>query len=261
MLLNRRALQAEHFDALDRPAADVAEGYALLGRVNRMFAFTSPFQNYLPKMLGEERCCSLSFLDLGAGDGSLGDALSQWATQRGWRWRFTNLDLNPQAMRLNPKARCIAGSALALPFRDCAFDVVIASQMTHHLFTEDEVCQHFSEAWRVTGQALFLNDLHRNALLYAALWVLLRVYRFPKNFRSDGLLSVRRSWRVREWQALAARAGIPNARVWLYGGARLMLQARRETELTTKAPRHQGDNEEICFNSRGSATSQVHQSA
>lgn len=229
MFLNRRALQAEYFDALDRPMTDIAEGYALLGRVNRFFAYTSPFQIYLPQMLGEDHCRSLSFLDLGAGDGSLGDALSQWAAERGWHWRFTNLDLNQQAMRLNLRARWIVGSALALPFRDQSFDVVVASQMTHHLVTEEQVCRHFGEAWRVARQALFVNDLHRNAVLYAALWVLLRFRRFPKHFRDDGLLSVRRAWRVGEWQALAARAGIPNVRVWLYGGARLLLQARRET--------------------------------
>ncbi|MDB6023717.1 MAG: methylase involved in ubiquinone/menaquinone biosynthesis [Pedosphaera sp.] len=228
MFLKHRTLQAEYFDVLDRPAAEIAEGYAMLGKVNRLFAFASPFQNFLPKMLGEERCRSLSLLDLGAGDGSLGDALTRWANQRGWNWRITNLDLNQQAMRLNPGATWVAASASALPFRDRAFDVVIASQMTHHLPSDEEVCRHFSEAWRVTREVLFLNDLHRNPVLYSILWVLLRLYRFPKHFRNDGLLSVQRSWRVGEWRALANLAGVPNARVWLYGGARLMLQAQRE---------------------------------
>ncbi|HWF18107.1 MAG TPA: methyltransferase domain-containing protein [Verrucomicrobiae bacterium] len=229
MFLKQRALQAEYFDELDRPPAEIADGYAMLGRVNRFFSFTSPFQHYLPKMLGEERCRSLSLLDLGAGDGSLGDELSRWATGRGWEWRFINLDLNQQAMRLNPGAKWVAASALRLPFCDQAFDVVVASQMTHHLISEEDACLHFQEAWRVTRQALLLNDLHRNVVLYSALWVLLRLFRFPEHFRNDGLLSVQRSWRVGEWRALAKNAGIPNARVWLYGGARLMLEARRES--------------------------------
>jgi 2-polyprenyl-3-methyl-5-hydroxy-6-metoxy-1,4-benzoquinol methylase len=234
MFLKHRALQAEYFDTFDRPAAEVADGYAMLARVNRFFSFASPFQTFLPKTLGQNRCRSLSLLDLGAGDGSLGDELTRWAATRGWNWRVTNLDPNIQAMRLNPNARCVAASALALPFRDRAFDVVIASQMTHHLMSDDEACQHFHEAWRVTGHMLFLNDLHRNVVLYGILWVLLRLYGFPEHFRSDGLLSVRRSWRVREWRALAARAGIPEAKVWLYGGARLMLQANRVPGLEFK---------------------------
>jgi len=235
MFLKHRALQAEYFDAFDRPAAEVAEGYAMLGRVNRFFAFANPFQTFLPKILGEENCRSLSLLDLGAGDGSLGDELRHWAAGRGWDWLFTNLDMNTQALRLNPAARCVTASALLLPFRDQSFDVVIASQMTHHLMSDDETRRHFCEAWRVTRRTLFINDLHRNVVLYAILWVLLRFCRFPKHFRDDGLLSVQRSYRVKEWRALAARAGIPDARVWLYGGARLMLQASRSVSLPRAA--------------------------
>jgi 2-polyprenyl-3-methyl-5-hydroxy-6-metoxy-1,4-benzoquinol methylase len=164
---------------------------------------------------------------LGAGDGSLGDELSAWAAARGWDWHVTNLDANAQVMRLNPAAKWVAASALELPFRDQTFDVVIASQMTHHLMTDEEVCRHFREAWRVTQRVLFLNDLHRNAVLYGILWVLMKLYNFPPHFSNDGLLSVKRSFRVGEWRALAARADLPKPRVWLYGGARLMLEARR----------------------------------
>jgi len=228
MFFKHRALQAEYFDLFDRPAAEMAEGYAMLGRINRLFFYDAPFHYYLPKTLGENCCRSLSLLDLGAGDGSLGVELTRWAAARGWDWRVTNLDTNIRAMRLNPGVQWVGGSALALPFRDRAFDIVIASQMTHHLMSDDEACRHFREAWRVSGRMLFINDLHRNCVLYGILWVLLRLYRFPEHFLSDGLLSVRRSWRVGEWRALAVRAGIPEARVWLYGGARLMLQASRK---------------------------------
>jgi len=227
MFLNRRSLQAEYFDTFDRPAAEIAEGYRMLGKVNRLFHFAEPYQTFLPKTLGPEACRSLTLLDLGAGDGSLSAELTRWAAARGWDWRFTNLDLNRKAMRLNPAARWVAASALSLPFRDRSFDVVMASQMTHHLDAGDEVRAHFCEAWRVTRQVLLINDLHRNVVLYSILWVLLQLYGFPEHFKNDGMLSVLRAWRVNEWRLLVRQAGIPNARVWLYGGARLMLQARR----------------------------------
>jgi len=229
MFLKHRALQAEYFDALDRPVAEMVEGYAMLARVNRIFAFAQPFQFFIPKALGAERCRSLSLLDLGAGDGSLGKNLAAWAAKRGWNWRFTNLDFNEQALRLNLGSQHVVGSAMALPFRDQSFDVVIASQMTHHLTPEEDVRRHFSEAWRVSGELLFLNDTHRNAVLYCIVWVLLWLNRFPEHFRNDGLLSIKRSWRVGEWQALAKQAGIPDARVWLYAEARLMLMAKRKS--------------------------------
>lgn len=227
MFLKRRALQAEYFDLRERPPAELAEAYRMLHRMNRLCFLSEPFKRRLPFWLGQERCRSLSILDVGAGDGSLGAELSEWARRRQWNWRVTNLDLSVPAMRLNPGGRFVAGSALALPFRDNSFDVVIGSQMAHHLNSDEEVCRHFREAWRVTGDLLFLNDLHRNVFLYAVVWAVLRLHRYPRHFLTDGLLSVKRAWRVREWRALAERACIPNARISLYMGARVLLAARK----------------------------------
>ena|SRR5271170_1687071 len=226
MFLNRRVLQAEYFDSPMRTPAEVARGYAMLNHMNRIFLLTEPYRRILTGFLGRQNCATLNILDLGSGDGWLGNRLSRWAERRGWSWRFTNLDLNPRAAS-GHTGRFVTGSVLALPFRDASFDVVIASQMAHHLNTEEEVITHFREAWRVTRSAVFLNDLHRNAILYAFVWVLLQLHPFPEHFRSDGTLSVLRSWRVREWRKLAARAGIPNARIWLYYGSRVMLMARK----------------------------------
>jgi len=228
MFLARRSAQAEYFDSPQRSFAEVAQGYRELARVNRLFRAADPFQRLLSQWLGAERCQSLSLLDLGAGDGSLGRELTEWAARRRWNWRVTNLDINPLALQLNGNGSNVAASAVALPFRDRSFDVVIAAQMAHHLPDTAAVEQHFREAWRVTRDALFLNDLHRNLALIFLVWVGARLTRISPRMRADGLLSVRRGWRVPEWKTLAARAGIPQAKVWLYHGARIMLRARKQ---------------------------------
>jgi len=226
MFLSRRATQAEYFDWPDRPPVEIAGFHRSLARVNRCFVFAEPFQRLLPKLLGNQHCSPLSLLDLGAGNGSLGSQLAIWAAKRGWEWRFTNLDVNLPALRLAGTGRNVAASALALPFRDASFDIVIASQMTHHL-NDEEVRRHLREAWRVARAAVFITDLHRNAALYLLLWLLLHLRRYPEHFRHDGLLSVRRGFRVRELQALADAAGWPAARVRLYFGARVILHVRK----------------------------------
>jgi 2-polyprenyl-3-methyl-5-hydroxy-6-metoxy-1,4-benzoquinol methylase len=222
MFLARRSTQAEYFDG-DRSAAELAAFFRALGRINRLFVFAEPFQRSLPSLL-DGACRSASILDLGAGDGSLGRVLSNWAEQRGWQWSVTNLDLSVDALRLNPAGRNIAGSVLALPFRASSFDAVIASQMTHHL-SDAETLQHLAEAWRVARHVVVLSDLHRNAALYATLWVVFRLLRFPAIISSDGLLSVERGWRVPELHTLATAAGIVEAQVSLYFGARVLLRA------------------------------------
>lgn len=234
MFLSRRATQAEYFDLPDLSESEVADSYAALAGINRIFVFAEPFQRALPRLLGNERCRALSVLDLGAGDGSLGAVLAKWAGKRGWTWRFTNVDLRLSALDLGRNGHNVTASALALPFHNDSFDVVIASQMTHHLTTDEQVRQHLREAWRVAREGVVVSDLHRNAALYAILWLVLTARRDPKSFRDDGLLSVRRAFRVHELQAHAEAAGMANARVTLYFGARVLLQARKSVNAKSR---------------------------
>jgi SAM-dependent methyltransferase len=227
MFFPERSAQAEYFDA---PAFSVAERTAALrelDRINRLCQFSHPFVSRLPAWLGQPRCERLEILDVGAGSGLLGERLSAWAKRRGWEWRFTNLDAHPIGRPSAGMARNVTGSALELPFADGSFDLVVASQMTHHL-TDAEVVRHWREAWRVTRDGIFICDLHRNAGFYALLWLALRLTGVSRIVREDGLISVKRGFRRREWRELAARADIPDAKVWLYYGTRVGLQARKK---------------------------------
>ncbi len=235
MFLSERATQEEYFDSPERTFAETAESYKELARINRLFSFAEPFQRFLPPMLGEEKCHSLKLLDLGAGDGSLGEALSKWASKRGWSWQITNLDLSSHAAQLCKTGKLVVGSVLSLPFQNESFDVVIANQMTHHLASDGEIVQHFREAWRVARNAVLISDMQRNAILYGIIWTVLHAGNFPKNFRDDGLLSVKRGFRVEEWREFARVAGITEAKIWSHFRARVILAARKTEEAQSRA--------------------------
>ena len=225
MFLSRRSMQAEYFDA-DRPATELATFFQSLGRVNRFFGFAEPFRRLVPRRIGPASCESLCILDLGAGDGTLGDELSAWAKQRNWEWRVTNLDHNLACLCLNRTATNVAASATALPFHDNSFDLVIASQMAHHL-SDEQVVQLLRESWRVARLGIFVSDLHRSVLLYLLLWTLLHFQGHAGVFCADGLLSVKRSWRVPELKRLATQAGLSGAHISVLFGTRVMLEASK----------------------------------
>ena len=229
MFLSRRSLQAEYFDQPDLPLSELQLNYEHLRTINRIFYLRDCFQRYIPRLLKVENCKSLTLLDLGAGDGSLGRDLESWSRRRGWNWAVTNLDLNHSLARTFP-GQWICGSVLDLPLKNRSFDVVISSQMFHHFNKDQEIIRAFSEAWRVAGKAVLLNDLHRNLILYALLNGLLRAGMFPRTFREDGLISVRKGFRVPEWREFAQQAQIPQPKVWLYFGARVMLWASKTGE-------------------------------
>jgi SAM-dependent methyltransferase len=235
MFLRQRSTQTEYFDLPDRTEAEVADAFRDLNRVNSLFRFSHPFEAVLPRWLGSKNCERLDILDVGAGTGLLGKKLTAWAQRRGWRWRFTNLDTNPLALKIGSQPHGIVGSALKLPFANGSFDLVVASQMTHHL-TDEQVVTHWREAWRVTRDAIFICDLHRNAMLYALVWLTLRLMHADRTVLEDGLISVRRGFRRDEWRKLAERAKIPAANVWRYHGTRIVLQARKNGPETKSAP-------------------------
>ena len=218
-------MQAEYFDA-ERPAHEVEEFFRSLNFFNRLFSFSAPFQSSLPKLLDGSACKSLTILDVGGGDGSLGRILRQWAKQREWDWKVTNLDASWLALRLNPAGTNVAASGVALPFRDASFDAVIASQMAHHL---DDVAaeQLLRETWRVTRKALLVSDLHRSLFLYLAIWAISGLQRYSSSFRGDALLSVRRAWRAKDLRCLAARAGLTSCNIQVQFSARVILSARK----------------------------------
>lgn len=197
------------------------QDYAWLGRVNRLTRFDRPFRTCITSALDTGTCRKLTLLDVGAGDGSLGDTLEGWATARGWSWTVTSLDANPHCLVLGRRP-VVLGSALALPFADRSFDVVMATTMTHHLSDEQTVI-HFREAGRVARRLVVIVDLHRNPLFAAAVWALLALWRAPRHFREDGVLSVRRGWRVGEWRCLAAKAGLTGAQVRVLAGMQQVL--------------------------------------
>jgi 2-polyprenyl-3-methyl-5-hydroxy-6-metoxy-1,4-benzoquinol methylase len=227
MFLSERSTQAEYFDSLDRSPREIAEGYEQLGRVNRIFKFSHPFEFLIPRCLDAKECARLRILDLGAGDGLLGRELRSWAARQGWDWQVTDLDLNVTALQLNNGNWKVGASVLNLPFTDSSFDVVIASQMTHHLDLPEQICQHFREAWRVARELVVFSDLHRNAAMFLLVRVGTRLARCSRELAADGVISIRRGFRVGEWRRWAAEAGIPDARVSLYLGARVLLHARK----------------------------------
>ena len=196
--------------------------------MNRFIRFERPFRFWLPRILGREACKNLSFLDLGAADGLLGRELASWADRQGWDWHFTNLDLCPFTAELDPAPRHVTASVTALPFKDGSFDVVTASMMTHHLNSDAEVIAHFTEATRVARRVVLICDLHRNAAFLLGLQMMLRCMSVPKEFREDGALSVRRGWRVHEWQRLVKSAGLEGATVWFEHGTRILLSVVKQ---------------------------------
>ncbi|MEP6745032.1 MAG: methyltransferase domain-containing protein, partial [Gemmatimonadota bacterium] len=130
-------------ELLDDPAADpvaVRRSLVNIARANRWFGGTAAVLHGLSRVLGRTRSLhsDVSLLDLGTGAGDIPAAARRWGADHGIALRTVGLE------RLRPAAQLARSTALpltlgcvsALPFRTGAVDVVVISQLLHHLDAE-----------------------------------------------------------------------------------------------------------------------------
>jgi 2-polyprenyl-3-methyl-5-hydroxy-6-metoxy-1,4-benzoquinol methylase len=213
-------------ELLDQPDADpavVAESLRNIARANRWFGGAAAVRFGLARTLAHIPAgTSLTLLDLGTGLGDLPRAAVQWGAARGIRIVPVGLELNRAAAALAQKSGLATAVACAgePPVRNRGVDVVLISQVAHHL-THESVMHLVSTCNRLARQAVILADLRRHPLAPASFWCGARLLRFDPVTVADGMTSLRRGFTRPELERLLAAAGVAG-RVYQRPGFRLV---------------------------------------
>lgn len=200
-------------ELLDDPAADpasVRRSLRHIARANRWFGGTASLAWALARATrGVARGSELSLLDLGTGAGDLPNAARRWARGRGISIRPLGLELSPVAAGLAVGAGVPAfvAGAVAPPVRDKSVDLVLVSQVAHHL-SAAAVVSLFTAADRIARLAVIVLDLRRSAAARIAFAAGATLLGFDSVTRHDGLVSIRRGYTAAELHALTERAGV-----------------------------------------------------
>jgi hypothetical protein len=200
-------------ELLDDPAADpvtVAQSLRNIARANRWFGGAAAVRFGLGRALGGiHRGASLSLLDLGTGLGDLPKVAVRWGAARGIRLAPVGLELNRAAAALARSSGLATAVACAgePPVRDKSVDVVLLSQVAHHLTTES-VVHLFRTCDRVARRAVIVADLRRHALATPSFWCGARLLGFDPVTLTDGITSIRRGFSRVELLELMAQAGV-----------------------------------------------------
>ncbi|MGH7639068.1 MAG: methyltransferase domain-containing protein [Gemmatimonadaceae bacterium] len=195
-------------EVLDDPAIpDHARDSAMrdVARSNRLFGGTSAVIHALESLGALGRPVVL--LDIGTGTGDIAARL------RG-DVRTIGLDVSESLLRVaRPRMDAVvAGSALALPFRDGAVDVVVCSQLLHH-FEDSDAQRVVRELDRVTQRWVVVSDLRRSWFAAAGFWLASMLLRFHPITRHDGVVSVLRGFTSDDLRRLVRGATGRDARV------------------------------------------------
>ena len=211
---SHRIAEDEFMDDLSRPEHEFAAAYRELELINRWLGGVRAIKRFLPQIP------NLLILDVAAGACDISEALCGRIS-----CRIVVLDLNARGLKLANESCPVVGNALQLPFRDQAFDIVMASLFFHHL--SDEHCVRvLAEMWRTAKRRVLVNDLHRQALAYFSIRALATAFSKSEMVKHDGPVSVRRAFRAAELLEIARRAGVP-ARVHRSFPYRLVLVAEK----------------------------------
>ena len=116
-------------------------------------------------------------------------------------------------------------------------DFIVSSQFTHHL-TDPQVVAFIRWMERHARRGWLIADVHRHVIPYYGFRVLARIMRWHRIIREDGTISVARAFRIPEWRALLAEAGVTQASVRWHVPFRLCVARRKEGQGSALDPRH-----------------------
>lgn len=209
----QRSPQLEWMDTESISAADFAQCLADLAVVNGVTLARPPTLAFMRRVTrGMAAGSRLSVLDVGFGEGDMLRRIHRWGTRRGLRLDLSGVDLNPWSTAA-AEAATPPGMGIRYETSDLfdlapgETDVVISSLFTHHL-TDAQVVEFLAWMEARARRGWFVNDLHRHAVAFHGFRVLSGAAGWHRFVRHDGPISVARSFRRRDWDALLRRAGL-----------------------------------------------------
>ncbi|HEX9704623.1 MAG TPA: methyltransferase domain-containing protein [Gemmatimonadales bacterium] len=218
-------------DAVRAELADIA-------RLNRLFGGTRAVLEALEPLLtapSEPRATlkdsltvarnaqrRLTLLDIGTGAGDIPQAVVATAERHGVSVLPIGLDVIPAAARLARRngVRSVVGDGNAPPFAPKSVDLVVASQVLHHLPPAVAVTW-LREFDRLARRAVVVADLYRSRLAMAGVWLAAGPLGMSGASRRDAVVSLRRGFTVPELESLLDAAGV-RARVFRRPWARIV---------------------------------------
>jgi 2-polyprenyl-3-methyl-5-hydroxy-6-metoxy-1,4-benzoquinol methylase len=151
-----------------------------------------------------------TLLDVGTGSGDIALAAVAAARQHGLALTPIGLEVIPAAAQLarGNGVEIVMGDGGALPFAPKSVDIVIASQVLHHL--PRAVAMRWIAGFdRMARRAVVLADLRRSRVAMGGVWLAAYALRMGATTRHDAVVSLRRGYTRVELNAMLREAGVP----------------------------------------------------
>jgi ubiquinone/menaquinone biosynthesis C-methylase UbiE len=198
----KRVVIPELLDTDSGSPGEVAIALSDLQHINQWFGGTATTQSMIERVAGKLGAKSLSLLEVAAGGGYVPKTTATNLRTSGIQLQVTLLDRAHSHLKNGSTngTVAVAGDARALPFADNSFDLVSCCLFIHHLEPE-EILQFVGEGLRVSRSAVLINDVVRNPVHLALVYLSLPLYR-SRFTHHDAPASVRRAYTVTEMRQI-----------------------------------------------------------
>lgn len=219
MFLSRRKMTPELMDAPDVSPELHLEALGALGRINHIANADRIIARCIFQYAKKNALSQFKILDVACGGGDVPITVAKRLIRCGIRVELGLLDMSQTALnraaRLAQKsgvpAQTFCGDALQIPIPD-SFDVLTSSLFFHHL-SADGARAMLTRMRALAHRLIVINDLRRSCAGFAAAWLGCRLLTSNSLIRNDGPVSVQAAWTIPELRALAADAGLADARI------------------------------------------------
>lgn len=207
--LNIRFFDQHVCEIMDMPELnhdDLKQDLLNLETLNKYFGGKSATE-FILNQIKDERTCLRLVLDCACGAGDLTHHLATSLPQA----QMIAVDLHPQTLayaahhRSSPHLHWQRADIKQLPYPDRSFDLVTCQLALHH-FSEEDATWVLRELHRVSRRWVFVTDLTRSRLGYFGVWLITKFWLNHPMTQHDALLSVRRSFSLKEFSDLAVLA-------------------------------------------------------
>ena len=190
----KRTVVPELLDSDAGTPAEVADSLADLRSFNRYFGGISTMTSMLLRVAARTGQKEISFLDVAGASGDVAKASQEILAEQ--RISLRPILLDRASSHLATGVAAVSGDAFRLPFADSSIDCVGCSLFAHHLEPE-EITQFANEALRVARCAVLINDIRRNLMHLAFVYVAVPFVR-SRLTRHDAPVSIRRAHTMNE---------------------------------------------------------------
>lgn len=210
-----RSYQEELLDKDDIPFADILRTMQELNLINSFLgghSITKKGLSFFISHISSKQ--KVIVAEIGCGGGDNLTAVNDFLKKTNHEVSLIGIDIKEECLRSAqqhsvPDVAWICSDYRKVNWPGNKPDIIFSSLFCHH-FTDEQLVEQLQWLKGNSRLGFFINDLHRNVIAYYSIMLLTKVFSRSYLVKNDAPLSVKRSFRKRDWIKLLDAAGIKN---------------------------------------------------